>query len=87
MRIDRSGSVYANGKMRVVVVREICPRDASDSTDTLVFDGIKAVISEDIMLAYLICATDGNVRVLLTTHEDLRRRGFERLYCSSACEE
>ena len=79
MRIDRSGKVYANGEMRAVVVREIGPRDASNSIDTLVFNGITTEISEDIMLAYLIRVTDGNVRVLLTTESDLKRRGFERL--------
>lgn len=71
----------------MIVVREICPRNAADPIDTLNLNGVKVLVTEDIMLTYLICTTDGSVKVLLTTEGDLKRRGFKRLYAESAdCE-
>ena len=81
MRADKMGAVYASGEMRAIVVRRPASVDVilSDDRDAPSCEE-GAILTDSVLLAYLIRTSDCKCRIILTTDEDLRAKGYERLY-------
>lgn len=81
MKEDMRGAVYASGEMRAVVVRRPAAIEVvltDDVGSPRCNEG--AIVTDSVLLAYLICTSDCTCRVIMTTEEDLRDKGYERLY-------
>lgn len=81
MREDMRGAVYASGEMRVIVVRRPASVDVvlSDDRDAPSCEA-GVVLTDSVLLAYLICTSDCTCRIIMTTDEDLRSMGYQRIY-------
>lgn len=81
MRVDKQGAVYAADEMCVIVVRRPASVDVVLSDDPGAAGSESgAVLTDSVLLAYVICTSDCTCRVILTTDEDLIAKGYERLY-------